>query len=183
MTLTQVFLGLGSNRQRRQHMQAGIRALHDRFASGQQPMRVARMFESAAVGFDGHDFYNTVVGFHTDLPLTALSEVCKQIEQANGHPSSLPKYSPRTLDIDLLLYGDLVCAKPIQLPRPEVLFNAFVLWPLAELAPSYKHPEIQQNFAELWQNFHSEQVLKPIEFRYPALPYLITPESDKEAAF
>ena len=183
MALTQVFLGLGSNRQRRQHMQAGIRALHDRFASRQQPLRVARMFESAAVGFDGHDFYNTVVGFCTDLPLSALSEVCKQIEQANGHPSSLPKYSPRTLDIDLLIYGDRVCRQPVQLPRPEVLYNAFVLWPLAELAPDFRHPGVQQSFAQLWQNFRSEQILKPIEFRYPALPFLITPESDKEAAF
>lgn len=170
-----VYLGIGSNRERRKHILAGIRALHDTFASAKQPMRVARVFESAAVGFDGHDFYNTVVELQTERPLTDVVTTCKAIEQAHGHPSTMPKYSPRTLDIDILLYDDLVCDSPIRLPRGEVLKNAFVLWPLAELAPRLKHPETGVSFAKHWQSYASEQRLKPLEFTFEALPFLLTP--------
>lgn len=173
--MTQVYLGLGSNRARTKHIRAGLRALHDTFASAAQPLRVARVFESAAVGFDGHDFYNTVVGLETELALVDVVQTCKAIEQAYGHPSNLPKYSPRTLDIDVLLYGNTVCQTPIKLPRGEVLTNAFVLWPLAELAPQLPHPETGKTFAEHWQSYASEQRLKPIEFPFETLPYLHKP--------
>ncbi|WP_417681190.1 2-amino-4-hydroxy-6-hydroxymethyldihydropteridine diphosphokinase [Pseudidiomarina aquimaris] len=170
-----VYLGLGSNRERTQHILAGIRALHDRFASAERPIRVARVFESAAVGFDGHDFFNTVIELQTDLTLAEVVRTCKAIEQAHGHPSEVPKYSPRTLDIDVLLYDDVVCASPIVLPRGEVLKNAFVLWPLAELAPQLKHPQTGISFAQHWQSYASEQRLKPLEFAFESLPYLHTP--------
>lgn len=173
--MARVFLGLGSNRERRRHILAGIRALHDFFASAQHPLRVARVFESAAVGFDGHDFLNTVAEVHTDLPLADVVTTCKEIEKAHGHASSLPKYSPRTLDIDVLLYDDLICSTPIQLPRGEVLKNAFVLWPLAELAPSVVHPVTGKTFAQHWQSYASEQRLKPLEFGFESLPHLYTP--------
>lgn len=169
------YLGLGSNRRRTHHIGAGIRALHARFASAEHPIRVARVFESAAIGFDGHDFYNTVVAIETDVSVADLVAACKTIEREHGHPSSAPKYSPRTLDIDVLLYADLVCEQPIVLPRTEVLENAFVLWPLAELAPTFVHPVQGQTFAQLWQNYRGEQRLKPLEFAFEALPYLQTP--------
>lgn len=170
-----VYLGLGSNRNRTKHIRAGIRALHEQFASETRPMRVSRIFESAAVGFDGHDFLNAVVEVQTDLSLIAVVRVCKAIEQAHGHPSDMPKYSPRTLDIDVLLYDDLICQTPIELPRGEVLKNAFVLWPLAELAADLRHPKTGRSFAEHWQSFTSEQRLKPLEFAFETLPFLHTP--------
>ncbi|RUO55248.1 2-amino-4-hydroxy-6-hydroxymethyldihydropteridine diphosphokinase [Pseudidiomarina homiensis] len=170
-----VYLGLGSNRDRSKHIRAGLRALHDTFASAAHPLRVSRVYESAAVGFDGHDFYNTVVEFRTDLSLQQVVQTCKAIEQAHGHPSNVPKYSPRTLDIDVLLYDDFICRQPIQLPRGEVLKNAFVLWPLAELAPALRHPETGISFAEHWQSYASEQRLKPLDFAFEPLPYLLTP--------
>lgn len=173
--MARVFLGLGSNRDRSRHILAGIRALHDVFASAQHPLRVARVFESAAVGFDGHDFLNTVVEAHTELSLADVVSTCKGIEKAHGHASSQPKFSPRTLDIDVLLYDNLVCNSPIQLPRGEVLKNAFVLWPLAELAPSLTHPVTGKTFAQHWQSYASEQRLKPLEFTFEALPHLQTP--------
>lgn len=168
------YLGLGSNRRRTHHILAGIRALHERFASAAHPLRVARVYESAAIGFDGHDFYNTVVAIETDLSIAALVATCKAIEQAHGHPSATPKYSPRTLDIDVLLYADVVCQQPIVLPRTEVLENAFVLWPLSELAADVQHPVVAQSFAQLWQNYRGEQRLKPLEFAFESLPYLQT---------
>lgn len=170
-----VYLGIGSNRERSKHISAGIRALHQAFASAQHPMRISRVYESAAVGFDGHDFYNAVLEVTTALSLSDVVATCKAIEQAHGHPSNVPKYSPRTLDIDVLLYDDLVCRSPIELPRGEVLKNAFVLWPLAEIAPHRVHPETGLSFAEHWQSYASEQRLKPLEFAFEDLPHLKTP--------
>ncbi|RUO60499.1 2-amino-4-hydroxy-6-hydroxymethyldihydropteridine diphosphokinase [Pseudidiomarina insulisalsae] len=169
-----VYLGLGSNRRRTHHINAGLRALHGRFASAQTPLRVARVFESAAVGFDGHDFYNTVVELQTDLSIAELVETCKTIERDHGHPSSAPKYSPRTLDIDVLLYDDKVCTTPVCLPRGEITENAFVLWPLAELIPEKKHPQTGLSFAQHWQSYRSEQQIKPLKFAFETLPHMQT---------
>ncbi|MGQ4275460.1 2-amino-4-hydroxy-6-hydroxymethyldihydropteridine diphosphokinase [Pseudidiomarina sp. E22-M8] len=177
MSLAQVFLGLGSNRRRQHHIAAGIRALHQQFATVEHPLRVAAVYESEAIGFAGHDFLNTVVALKTALSMTELSQSCKAIERAHGHPSSAAKYSPRTLDIDVLLYNDEVCETPVQLPRAEILHNAFVLCPLAELAPHHRHPVVGESFAQLWQNYRGEQRLQRIEFPFEDLPNLITPNT------
>lgn len=181
MPLAQVFLGLGSNRQRQHHIAAGLRELHKQFATAEHPMRVASVYESEAIGFAGHDFLNTVVAITTDLSVMELSKSCKAIERAHGHPSSAARYSPRTLDIDVLLYNDEVCDSPVQLPRAEILHNAFVLWPLAELAPSHRHPVAGETFAQLWQNYRGAQRLQPIEFAFENLPHLITPTTHKDS--
>jgi 2-amino-4-hydroxy-6-hydroxymethyldihydropteridine diphosphokinase len=63
------------------------------------------------------------------------------------------KFSPRTLDLDLLFFDDLVCEKPAQLPRDEITKNAFVLWPLAEIASDFMHPTVNQTIGQIWQNY------------------------------
>lgn len=168
----QVVLGIGSNREREKHIQLALQALHDAFASAAQPMLVSRVFESDAVGFDGAAFYNLVAVVTTHLNLVAVSQLCKRIERQLGHAADVAKYSPRTIDIDILLYDDLICAEPVQLPRAEILTNAFVLWPLAELLPEQRHPETQNTFAQHWQNYSSEQQLQPIQFNFADLPHL-----------
>ncbi|CAB0151940.1 2-amino-4-hydroxy-6-hydroxymethyldihydropteridinepyrophosphokinase [Pseudidiomarina piscicola] len=181
MRPAQVFLGLGSNRRRYHHINLGLRALHDRFASATAPMHVTRVFESEAVGFAGHDFLNTVVALQTTLSITELAQACKAIEKGHGHLSSAAKYSPRTLDIDVLMYNDEVCSAPVQLPRAEIIHNAFVLWPLAELAPEKRHPVDGRKLIDIWRNYRGEQRLQPIEFEFENLPYLVTPTMNKEA--
>ncbi len=170
--MARVVLGLGSNRQRQQHINAGLRALHDRYASAQRPITCSRVFESAAVGFDGHDFYNCVVEFSTDEPVAAINEFCKATELAHGHSSEAAKFSPRTLDIDMLLYDNLVCQQPVNLPRDEILTNAFVLWPLAEILPAEKHPLTGTSYAELWAHYLLQQRIRPLEFEFLVLPHL-----------
>ncbi|WP_323125543.1 2-amino-4-hydroxy-6-hydroxymethyldihydropteridine diphosphokinase [Pseudidiomarina terrestris] len=181
MALAQVFLGLGSNRRRYHHIAAGVRALHQEFASAGKPLRVARVYESEAIGFAGNDFLNTVVQLQTELSIGDLSKACKAIERAHGHPSSAAKYSPRTLDIDVLLYNQEVCETPVQLPRAEILHNAFVLRPLAELAAELEHPVAGKSFTQLWQNYRSEQRLHAVDFKFEDLPYLITPTDNKDS--
>lgn len=167
-----VWFGIGSNRERAKHILAGIRALHDGLADAQHHLEVSRVFESDAVGFSGNPFYNLVARIETEKSLTEINGFCKAIERRLGHFATANRYSPRTLDIDLLLFDDIIRAAPIALPRPEILTNAFVLWPLAEFAPDYKHPQTGVSFAEHWQQYQNKQIIKPIEFDFEPLEFL-----------
>ncbi|RUO78199.1 2-amino-4-hydroxy-6-hydroxymethyldihydropteridine diphosphokinase [Idiomarina tyrosinivorans] len=154
--MREIFLGLGSNVERQQHLRAGLLSLIAQFG----PLRRSRVFESAAVGFAGSPFYNLVVQFQSDLGVAELLRYCKAIEAEHGRHDSDPKYSPRTLDIDMLLVGEEVNASKPQLPRDEILHNAFVLQPLAELAPMAIHPQRQQSFAELWRQLSRQSPMQ-----------------------
>jgi len=167
--LAVVHLGIGSNRDRHHNIRAAIKALRSRFNGELHDFRVSRVFCSKAVGFSGSDFFNLVASFTTSLSVEAINYGCKMIELAHGHRSDAPKYSPRTLDIDLLLYDDLVMLAPVQLPRDEITENAFVLWPLAELSPTRVHPITKQTYQQLWQNYNRVQELWPLDFDWEGL--------------
>ncbi|WP_286239854.1 2-amino-4-hydroxy-6-hydroxymethyldihydropteridine diphosphokinase [Neptuniibacter halophilus] len=168
--MAQVYLSIGSNIQREQHILSALSALLTHFS----PISFSAVYESQAVGFDGDNFYNLVAGFETDMPLAELSPLLKQIEDENGRCRQGPKFSGRTLDIDILTYGDLVGTHAgVQLPRDEIGKNAFVLWPLAEIAPEQIHPAEGVSYAALWQAYDkTRQKLWPVEFswRGSALP-------------
>lgn len=160
--MTQVYLSLGSNINRHHHIHAGLDALADQFGE----LQISSVYESKSVGFDGSNFFNLVVGIKTALSVAALSEILKKIEDDNGRCRQGPKFSPRTLDIDILTYGDFVgVASGIELPRAEITKNAFVLLPLMELAPEQQHPQWTQTYAELWQIYDkNSQALWPVDF-------------------
>ena len=163
--MAQVFLSLGSNIDRERHIRAALDALAQRFGE----LQVSRVFESEAVGFDGENFYNLVVGMRTDLPVGQLALRLREIEDANGRVRSGPKFSARTLDIDILTYDDLAGEfDGVKLPRGEIKKNAFVLQPLAELAPQQLHPETGRSFAQMWAEYDKErQKLWPVAFAWP----------------
>jgi 2-amino-4-hydroxy-6-hydroxymethyldihydropteridine diphosphokinase len=99
-----------------------------------------------------------VLRFQTDLPVAALLERLKAVERAGGREPGAPKWGPRTLDLDLLLYGDLTGRHDgARLPHPDLANRAWVLGPLAELAPELPHPESGIAFGELWQRFDRGQ--------------------------
>ncbi|HHP5405662.1 TPA: 2-amino-4-hydroxy-6-hydroxymethyldihydropteridine diphosphokinase [Aeromonas veronii] len=163
--MTTIYISLGSNIERERHIRAGLDALHAEFGE----LRVSRVFESEAVGFNGRPFYNLVAAAETDLPLATVCQRLRAMEFAHGREPDAKKFAPRTLDLDLLLYGDLVCDTPLALPRGEVLTNAFVLWPLAELAPKLRHPVDGRTMGELWQAYDkASQLLCPIPFHWEA---------------
>ncbi|GAA5525765.1 2-amino-4-hydroxy-6-hydroxymethyldihydropteridine pyrophosphokinase [Microbulbifer aestuariivivens] len=163
-----MFLSLGSNIDRERNIRAGLDALAREFG-GVGALRVSRVFESVAVGFDGENFYNLVVGVHTDLPVGQLSLRLRAIEDANGRVRGGPKFSARTLDIDILTYDELAGEfDGVQLPRAEIVKNAFVLLPLAELAPAQRHPLSGETFAEMWAQYDKgRQKLWPVDFVWP----------------
>ena len=159
-----IYISLGSNIEREKHTRAGVAALQQAFGM----LRLSSVYESEAVGFAGDAFYNMVIACETDLPVHEANRVLRDIEDAHGRERSGPKFSSRTLDLDLLLYDDLqVDDKGLRLPRGEILKNAFVLWPLAEIAPDLKHPETGTSYAELWAAFDkTKESLRPVAFDF-----------------
>jgi len=160
--MTAIYLSLGSNIHRHQYITSALDALADLFGH----LTISSVYESKSVGFNGSNFFNLVVGAQTELCLADLSEKLKKIEDENDRLRSGPKFSPRTLDIDILTYGNFVGVESgVELPRAEIIQNAFVLWPLAEIAPAVRHPQLQQTYAELWANYDkSSQILWAIDF-------------------
>lgn len=155
-----VFIGIGSNIHPAQNIRAGVQELSRIFGA----LRLSSVYQSRAVGFDGPDFYNLVAEVQSELPVSELYRICREIEIRFGRSGNTRKFSSRTLDLDLLLVGEHIVPEDEPnlppLPRPEIDFNAFVLWPLAEIAPHVVHPLSKRPLASLWQDYlqqHSSQ--------------------------
>ncbi len=160
--MPRVYVSIGSNIDREASIRSGVVALRERFG----PMTLSSVYESEAVGFDGDNFFNLVAGFDTDQSVEAVAAILREIEDENGRERSGPRFSSRTLDLDMLVYDDLVRVEP-QIPRFEILENAFVLWPLAEIAADTVHPQEGVRFDVLWARFDkSKQQLWPVEFEW-----------------
>ncbi len=148
--MAQVYVGIGSNVEREANIRSGVDALREQFGD----VAVSTVYESAAVGFDGDPFYNLVAHFETGSTLEVLGAALRQIEDAHQRDRSLPSFGPRTLDIDLLLFDDVVLHQgKLQLPRDEIEKQAFVLRPLAELSGELVHPLNGETFSAMWQRF------------------------------
>lgn len=162
--MARVFLSLGSNIEHQRYITAALDALADQFGQ----LLISSVYESVSVGFDGDNFYNLVVGIDTERSVGELSAYLKAIEDQNGRRRDCPRFSARTLDIDILTYDNLMgTVDGILLPRQEVLENAFVLWPLAELAPDERHPIVGVGYGELWRAYdQASQSLWPISFTW-----------------
>ena len=145
-----VYLGLGSNIDPQANLKRALDALRQRFGE----LRQSSVYRSKAFGFDGDDFLNLVVRLETDLAPVDIHAEVEHIHGAAGRKRNSRGYSSRTLDIDLLLYDDLVIDDPpVRVPRPDVLQFSFVLGPLAEIAADYRHPLTKQRLRTHWEHF------------------------------
>lgn len=150
-----IFIGLGSNLGDRRAL---IRAALERLAAqeGVRVLRVSPLYESRPWGYANQpDFLNAVAELRSDRPPRPLLALLKSVERALGRPEVDPiRFGPRPIDLDLLLYGDrvlrdLAAALPIEIPHPRLAERAFVLVPLADLAPDLIHPTLGLPIATL----------------------------------
>ena len=148
--MPRVWVSVGSNIDREHHIRAALADLHMAFGD----LTVSPLYETDAVGFEGDAFYNLVVGFDTELMPGELHRCMREIEARHGRERSGEKFASRTLDLDLLTYGDRVTDDGGKvLPRDEILRYAFVLAPLVDVAADEIHPQLGQTYRHLWERF------------------------------
>ncbi|MCE2027572.1 2-amino-4-hydroxy-6-hydroxymethyldihydropteridine diphosphokinase [Sessilibacter corallicola] len=156
--MAQVFLGLGSNLSPKENI---VKALTSLKKIG-EINRISTVFECAAVGFDGPDFWNLVISLSTDLSVEDLHQSLRAIEYQHGRPENAKKFSNRHLDIDILLFDDKVGEfAGVSLPRDEITYHAFVLKPLAEIFSEGVHPELGFTYRSLWLSYSGNEQLSP----------------------
>lgn len=156
------YLSLGSNIEAPANIASAMRELEQAFEN----VEFSQLYQCPAVGFDGDDFINLVARVDTDLPPLDLKRHLSELENSHHRDRSAERWSSRTLDIDILLYGDLVLYSPeLEIPRDEILAAAHVLRPLADLAPGLIHPVEGKTITALWQDFPPDQdSLTPFNF-------------------
>jgi 2-amino-4-hydroxy-6-hydroxymethyldihydropteridine diphosphokinase len=161
-----VYVSVGSNIDRERNIRAAVAALRQQFGC----ITLSSVYETQAQGFDGDPFYNLVVGFETPLSADVINSALHAIENRHGRQRGNQKFSARTLDLDLLLYGDEVMSDK-NIPRDEITRYAFVLLPLVEIAPNVVHPQHKQPLRRLWDDFKvahdvSNEAIHAIDFQW-----------------
>jgi 2-amino-4-hydroxy-6-hydroxymethyldihydropteridine diphosphokinase len=148
--MVDVYVAAGSNVRPEKYLARAVKLMEEQF----KPLRVSPAYRNRAVGFEGADFINLVVGFSTVLPFAGVRERLQQIETACDREPNAPKWAPRSMDLDVLLFGDLICTDPgFIVPRPDLLKRAYMLKPLFDIAPDVMHPSAEKTIAELWAEF------------------------------
>ncbi len=142
------WLGLGSNMFAETRIRAGIRELQSDFDN----VVLSPVYSSTAVGFEGDDFINLVARIETEMHPLELRQYLRDLEDRFGRKRNVAKFSDRSLDIDILLYDDLVVLSPVlEIPRAEILKFAHVLKPLADLEPDLIHPTELRSITDIWK--------------------------------
>jgi 2-amino-4-hydroxy-6-hydroxymethyldihydropteridine diphosphokinase len=163
--MSRAFIGIASNIDREKNIRSGLDQLSELGAI----MAMSGVYENKAVGFIGDNFYNLAIKLGTELPVLELNRLLREIEDRHGRLRDVPRFSDRTLDLDLLIYDELVRHDDeLDIPRQDILTYAFVLKPLAEIAAEVKHPESGLKLADIWESFdQSDQELWPVIFDSP----------------
>jgi len=145
-------LNIGSNQNRRINIRLALNKLESNFTD----ITVSSLFESPAEGFVGSNFYNVGVNAKTKNNIYEVVDILHDIENLMGRDRSLPKFSSRIIDLDLVLFNDAI-DEDLKVPRRDILKYAFVLAPVAELNPEDIHPQKGISFLNLWKEFQSNK--------------------------
>ncbi|MDC5838452.1 2-amino-4-hydroxy-6-hydroxymethyldihydropteridine diphosphokinase [Vibrio europaeus] len=152
------YIGIGSNIDRREHIQAAITELGTLGCD----IRLSTIYECESIGFESHAFYNLVVEMKTSLTLTEFSRQLRKIELKWGRAENAGKFEPRTVDLDIILFGDQTCSSKPEIPRGDIFKYAFVLKPLFELCPQLVVPQDGRTIEQIWQQTSFDTDLEAI---------------------
>lgn len=148
--MTDVYVAAGSNVEPEKYLARALREL----AAAYGPLTLSPAYRNQAVGFSGDDFINLVVGFRTEDDVGQVRQQLQKIEAACDRPPDAPKWAARTMDLDILLFGELVSDEPgLKIPRPDLIKRPYVLRPIADIAPDVRHPTLGKTMRELWESF------------------------------
>ncbi len=153
------YIGVGTNIEREKHAQVAI----DELAKVGSELRVSTVYECDPVGFEGQPFFNFVIELKTVLELTEFSQQLRKIELSWGRVKEAQKCQDRTLDLDILLFGDQISEHSPVLPRQDIYQYPFVTQPLYELCPSLVVPGDQRTISQIWQQMDGFDSLKAIK--------------------
>ena len=159
--MTLAYIGVGSNLEREKHIQAAYQELH-KIGS----VRASCVYECQPIGFDSHAFYNMVFELVTELSLVELQRRLKEIELRWGRAVNAQKFQDRTLDLDILLFGDAVSSSDPIVPRHDIFTYEFVAKPLLELCPDYIIPSDGRSIRQVWQSLESKGTLTLVAFTF-----------------
>lgn len=155
-----IYIGIGSNVSPGHNIRSGLAMLENEFGN----IKVSTVYRNPAIGFEGEDFYNLVACAQSALPPGAAGRCLGLIETMHGRDRTAPRFAARTLDLDLLLYGDLVTKDDgLKLPRADITRYAFVLKPMAEIAPELLHPLEGRSMRQLWGGFQGEHAMTAVK--------------------
>ncbi|QMU62140.1 MAG: 2-amino-4-hydroxy-6-hydroxymethyldihydropteridine diphosphokinase [Gammaproteobacteria bacterium] len=161
--MARVYVSIGSNIDKEKNISSSVKVLQDHFGD----LDISNVYETKAVGFEGDDFHNLVVGFNTDESPLEISKVLKKIEANHDRTRGKEKFESRTLDLDQLLYGDLVMQMDgINLPHPDIMRYNFVLKPLTELAGDVEHPEEEKTINKLWGKYEEKGEMEIVDYGF-----------------
>lgn len=161
--MARVYISIGSNIDKQKNIISSVQALRQQFGK----LAISNVYETQAVGFEGEEFHNLVVGFDTDYSPLEISQTLKRIESEHNRTRGKEQFVSRTLDLDQLLYGDLVMQmEGVNIPHPDILRYNFVLRPLVELAADFVHPEEEQSIETLWQQYAENDDMKLVNYEF-----------------
>ena len=151
--MPEVFVAAGSNIEPLRHLKAALADLERSYA----PLTISPAYRNKAVGFEGDDFVNLVVGFSTNDSLERVRVRLQEIETDCGRPHDAPKWAPRSMDLDILLYGNEIRNEPgLVVPRPDLVKRPYMLKPMSDIAPNVMHPMALRTMRELWDAFEGK---------------------------
>jgi 2-amino-4-hydroxy-6-hydroxymethyldihydropteridine diphosphokinase len=152
--MNDVYVAAGSNVQPEKYLARALREL----AAAYGPVTLSPAYRNQAVGFEGDDFINLVVGFRTEDEVATVRQQLQKVEASCDRPANAPKWAPRTMDLDILLFGDLVSDEPgLKIPRPDLIKRPYMLKPMADIAPDVRHPTLGKTMRELWSSFEGAE--------------------------
>ena len=147
---TRAYVAAGSNVEPLRNLRIAL----DELARSHPTLRVSPAYRNPAAGFEGDDFVNLVIELDAPGTVHELLRELHAIEARCGRPRPAPKWAPRSMDLDVLLFGECVVDEPgLELPRPDLVRRAYMLKPMTDLAPHLRHPTLGATMAELWRGF------------------------------